>query len=211
MTTTESPTIVQCYNCKGRKQFGSGRHVWDCGICHGTGEVTAEVNAVNEARLDEYEADIMSGKVFNTRSFAASANRRVGYNSMISYDVWGKILVELGTFARSGPACAFLVAEIGLPNQFGTGRDAYAHIAEKMAAAIDKGWDDVYARTSPEPCRYSDAQKDFNLPVRLMALALLCRIDYIACNDHVGGYGLLDALLFRNRINSPKAPWKELS
>jgi hypothetical protein len=70
-----------------------------------------------------------------------------------------------------------------------------------------KGWDDVGARTSPEPCRYKDAQKQFNLYVRLSALALLCRIDDIANNDHVGGYGLAAGLLERHNVRLPKAPW----
>ena len=155
-------------------------------------------------RLDPHEEKIDSDEVFKTAVRVAAANRHTGCQGMLTARQYGQIVQELGRFAMGGEWQAYVVAGLGPPNRFGNGRDTAAHFANQMLAIVTAGWDDVLARTGPEPCRYSAAQHQFSVAQKVEMLALLRRVCWIAQRDCAWGYGwVLEGVAAKHRVRLP--------
>lgn len=155
-------------------------------------------------RVDAYEAKIDSDEAFKTAVRVAAANRYIGCQGMLTARQYGQIVQELGRFAMGGDWQAYVVAGLGLPNRFGNGRDTADHFARQMLKIVTAGWDDVLARTGPEPCRYSAAQHRFSVAQKVEMLALLRRLTWTAERDCAWGYGwALEAVAAKHRVRLP--------
>lgn len=126
-------------------------------------ETVTEDKAAEEARIvAEVEAELMNGTTF--AKHAASARSVYGYVPPAHHNDYGAWLKTLGNLAEWSASMVQPVQQaIGRLNPYVTVFEQYAAVAESFAHSVEAGWDDVLARTGPEPIRHSEAQKKFTL------------------------------------------------
>lgn len=163
---------------------------------------THDREAARAATLERYERNLMDG----TRWALVYQSERgqIGYRSMLNPNDYAAALAILADLAREGGMCAELAsAAVRKINLYGTVHDMVAAVADAFAETMRNPYDDVAARTGPEPVRYSTAQKPWPLRVRLIADCHLARIGWLT-RSYVPGYGwCLTELCERERVYTP--------
>lgn len=107
--------------------------------------------------------DLLTGRVFQLA--ANSANSVIGYQSPVTTRSWGRVCETTGRMAaQNGDGVATVASRIlGHLNLWGTDFQVAASWWQHAADTIAEGFDDVHARSGPEPCRFSDAQRPYTL------------------------------------------------
>lgn len=135
----------------------------------GSDRTAGEVLAIESLR-----EDLVSGRMFDR--FAASSFSVYGYQPPIASRDWSHAVSTIGRMAGESDALAQVALSIlaTIPNLYGTPSSVAGGIYSRAADAMRSGFDDVLARSGPEPVRYSDAQRPFSLrQAALVALWLL--------------------------------------
>jgi hypothetical protein len=165
-----------------------------------------ELTPDREATLAKYEDNLMTGRRF---ALVANSQRSVmGYRPMLRPEDFGAALEVLGKMAREGGPFTELASNaVRSINPYGTVHDLIAKVAESFDQTMRTRYDDVAARTGPEPVRHSAAQREWTLRWRLIADCYLVRLGDLD-NSHVGGPGwALEALCERERVYAPSRLW----
>ena len=104
-----------------------------------------------EAAVERYYHDLLDGTVF--RRHAISARSRHGYPPPTIRRAWSHVVATIGRMAGESDALAQVAAKIlaHAPNLYGTDADVAAAVYGRAADAIAAGFDDVLARTGPDP------------------------------------------------------------
>lgn len=152
--------------------------------------------------IDDYAEKVASGRTF--LAAAESHSSRSGYDSMIAAYDYGNLITALGRFAALGNRQASAANEVlAKVSPYLGGAQTFTAIGRALFKVATKPWDDVVARTGPEPCRYSDAQKPPTLAANLLLAVLWAEISFVLASryDAVPGPGwCLAALIESERV-----------
>jgi hypothetical protein len=127
------------------------------------------------AQLARYAQQLLEGRQF---AMTAASERSVfGYQPPMARRGWSHVVATLGLMAAEADWLAQAAAAIlatGQPNLYGTDSEARARVYEAAGRFVQVGtWDDVLARSGPEPVRHSAAQRAITLAMRLRLLVWL--------------------------------------
>lgn len=139
------------------------------------------------ATIEHFEEELLSGVVFARH--AASHRSVFGYQPPVGSRQWARAHEILARLAGRGDAAAQFVACImGHLPLYQSGPECAAKMYELAAHKIRDGYDDVHARTGPEPCRHSDAQRRY-APHEVAAFAVALHHATAALQADAGGIG----------------------
>lgn len=113
-----------------------------------------------QAQIAGYRDDLLSGVVFSR--MAASQRSVYGYQPPMGSRTWARIMRNVADLAAKGDSLAQVAVGVRV-NLYGTEAQAFAAVADALGKAVRDGYDDVLARTGPEPVRHSDAQRRFGI------------------------------------------------
>lgn len=155
--------------------------------------------------LLQFQRDLLDGTVF--RRHAASAASVRGYQPPASARDYGHVIETLGRMAREGDLHAQVAQGIiaaGLP-LYQTPFELAAKVWDHAWSIVSSGtWDDVHARSGPEPCRHSDAQRPFTIHQVLSILVWVTEAT-APISGSVPGLGWVASALIRlHRANVPQ-------
>lgn len=135
-----------------------------------------ELTSTQDATLEKYRADVMSGRTLVLH--AQSHRSRYGYMPPIGRQAWATCMGRLAQMASESNELAQVAnAIIGRVNLYGDAAQAATSVYEHAYEAMNKPYDDVMRRASPEPGRYSDNQHEWTL---LQRIAVMYWLEY-AC------------------------------
>lgn len=153
--------------------------------------MTTTLTDQQTAVIAEVEAKLMSGRYFGHRSTIAFENGSMVSQSrpMLTNRHYGKIIETLGRMAQYNDKMAWVARGMVTKgvNLHGTAYDAMSRLYEAALAVLSKPYDDVAARSGPEPVRHSDAQQDWNLRDRITVAMFLTEIE-ANLSDRLGGF-----------------------
>lgn len=124
--------------------------------------IAAEIE--RRARLvDEYEKDLLSGKVFfnHYRSQAS----RYGYEPPVSRRVFGSVMKALGELTTRSEELAYLAGAV-IRKSGGLGLTESQFLGSVWKAAeeeVRNGWTDIVLKASPEPGRPSSWDRRYSI------------------------------------------------
>jgi len=129
----------------------------------------------NQEILDKLAEQLMSGSYFARRWAIASTNEHCSYRPMIRPAQYGQLIEGIGRMATRSAEFATIAARMLASgfNLFGTASQIEQQVYKSAHGALAHQFDDVARRTGPEPCRISDAQRDWTLADRIR-LAVWC-------------------------------------
>jgi hypothetical protein len=125
--------------------------------------------STDTAQHDQMRDDLMSGRYFARRAGIARTNEHSGYRTPITARQYGQVIQAIGRMAADhdqlAQAASIIIAK---PiNPYGNAFQAQARLFEQAADVVGQDFDDVLARTSPEPVRYSQARKPWTFAARV--------------------------------------------
>lgn len=131
----------------------------------------------DQAIIEKYREDVLSGRTFTLHAMSARSIR--GYQPPISRRDWAFAIETLAKMAASSDRLAQVAANIiGRVNLYGDKGQAMAAIYERAEEALSKGYTDVIGRAGPETGRPSSYEHEFTLYDRVALmywLELACR------------------------------------
>lgn len=167
-------------------------------------EATTQLPPNAQARVDEYAADLVSGRAFAVTANAHAANRFTGghYRGPIAAREYGEVLETLGRFGRQSDRyaqAAHLIAH-SLP-LYGTAEDALNKVYDALFRIAKDGYDDVIGRSGPEAGRPSDHKHATTLRWALILHLLGKEISTIIDHSTAPGVGwVAQALMEREGL-----------
>lgn len=113
------------------------------------------------AIIERLRGEYLDGTVFHR--YANSEQSVIGYEPAAPEAMHRRFLLALARYAQQGREQTHLALAIRVSPIGRTPSQLAASIWRQAARAIEQGWDDVIARSGPEPGRYSDHQHRYSL------------------------------------------------
>jgi hypothetical protein len=171
----------------------------------------AEYSEQDAARIEETRERLLSGRTFSMS--AAGYRSAYGYRPPCGRDQYAHVVQTLGRMAAQSDSFAQIAAAIlnGGLNPYGNRDELAAKVYEGAAKALASGYDDVIKRASPEPGRYSDAQRGYSLGECILLDYWLAEAT-AKCASHLPGVGwCVDALARAERVHVNSALYPSLT
>lgn len=127
--------------------------------------MTTTFNDKHQQVLDQYRTDMLSGVTLDRIAFSHQSIQGRGDSwVMVNYQAVARAMDLMAKLARRSEALTYVALSITKAiNPYAARYEFQAAIARAAAYVVHEGFDDVVARTGPEPVRFSDAQRKFSL------------------------------------------------
>lgn len=164
--------------------------------------MTDTLTAQRAVKVEEYAADLVSGKVF-TRIETSQRSRGSYYGAgPLGHRPYAETLAALGRFASQSDWHAYVAHRLvqGLP-LYNTEAEFLAKLAGNFVAVVVNGYDDVVGRSGPNPGRLSSYQRETTLRDALNLHLLWCEIAIKVDTSTISGPGwCAQALIERENV-----------